>query len=103
MYIGGSGSTVEIIGCRLSGNSADTRADDIYVTSGATVNIGGCPAGSSGAAGAALDTHIPSSATSTGERKSYSCVACVSGKYQDQAGQASCKSCLLYTSPSPRD
>ena len=78
MYIYGGSSPVNLIGCSFSGNSVTSSGDDIYVRD-ITANIGGCPAGYSGAAGAALDTYIRSSsgATITGERKSYSCVACV--------------------------
>ena len=73
MYITGSSSTVDLVGCRFSGNSAD-YGDNIR--NFGTANIGGCPAGSSAAAGAALDTSTGSGGTITGERKSYSCVAC---------------------------
>ena len=68
---------VDLLGCTFSGNLATSYyGGDIYNNFG-TVNIDGCPAGFSGAAGA-LDTHIDwNGGTITGERKSYSCSACV--------------------------
>ena len=76
MYILGSSSTVDMVGCSWSGNSASNSGDDINLDWRATANIGGCPAGYSGAAGAALDTYTNGGGPITGERKSYSCVAC---------------------------
>ena len=68
--------TLDLVGCMFSGNSATNGIGDILNNYG-TVNIDGCPAGFSGAAGA-LDTHIDwNGGTITGERKSYSCSACV--------------------------
>ena len=74
--------TLDLVGCKFSGNSATGDGGDICNYE-STTNIDGCPAGFSGAAGAELDTYNFNSfsgtitLTITGERKSYSCVACV--------------------------
>ena len=92
-------STLDLVGCTFfSGNSAARRGDDIHNYHG-TVNIDGCPAGSSGAAGAALDTSNDGG-TITGERKSYSCAACVRwGVFGDPSASSSRKmrpQCLIF-------
>ena len=75
-YVNGD-STLNLVGCKFSGNSADYGIDDIY-SSGGTVNIDGCPPGFSGAAGAALHAFTPNGVGGiNGEEKSYSCDACV--------------------------
>ena len=84
MVVQGSNSTVDMLGCTFSGNSA-FEGGDIYLINDSTVIIDGCPAGFSGAAVAALDTAIHEIVgaitgdvgTITGEAKSYSCGACV--------------------------
>ena len=72
VYVSSRTPLVDLVGCKFSGNSA-IYGDDIFQSSDDTINIDGCPAGFFGAAGAALDT----GGTITGDRKSYSCVACV--------------------------
>ena len=73
----------DFLGCKFSGNKAAFNGD-IYISYGGgttnyiDINIDGCQAGFSGAAGVALDTRIDwNGGTITGERKSYSCAACV--------------------------
>ena len=67
-------STVDLVQCKFSGNSA-TKGGDIY-NNGGTVNIDGCPAGFSGA-GVALNTYNKAGAIN-GEAKGYdSCSVCV--------------------------
>ena len=77
MWVGGGrGSSVDMLGCRFSGNSAP-NGNDIRVKSNSTANIDGCPAGSSGAAGDPLDPLIEDGGDITGVAKSYLCGACV--------------------------
>ena len=68
--------TLNLVGCKFSGNSATTVGNHIDKSHASTINIIGCPAGFFGAAEAALDNLVQGGAI-TGEAKSFSCGACV--------------------------